>query len=378
MSAELVHDYRRGAFLLAAPGSTLLAEGEHRVVAEAGPDDLETGVAKALADSGAPLAVGALPFDPARPAHLVVPEHVRQVDSAHSIEGDPVRDHVLPVSVEPVPDADAYARAVATAVTRLRVPGGLRKVVLARALRLGFADPVDLAALLPGLVAANPAAAVFAAPLPGGRTLVGATPELLVAKTGARVVSNPLAGSVPRGATPEQDRARAAALLASAKDQAEHRVVVEAVEAALRPFCRDLVVPAGPSLAATPTVWHLSTRITGELADPDVSALRLAGALHPTPAVCGTPAADARAAIGELEPFDRDFYSGAVGWTAASGDGAWYVAIRCAQVLDREVLLYAGAGIMPDSRPESEVAETAAKFGTLLRGLGLGEVADSL
>ncbi|WP_035288407.1 isochorismate synthase [Actinokineospora spheciospongiae] len=370
MAEHVVRDYRPGAFLLAGPTSTLLAEGERAVVTESDPEELSARVEKALADSGAQVAVGALPFAPGAPAHVVVPAEVRRTGSAHPCSAAPAAG-AAPVSVTPVPSGAGYEAAVAAAVALLRGPGELRKVVLARTLRLGFAAPVDLAALLPGLVAANPQGHTFAAPLPGGRTLLGATPELLVSRTGTRVVSNPLAGSLPRGITPEQDRALADELLASGKDQAEHRVVVEAVEEVLRPFCRSLHVPAGPSLVATPTVWHLSTRITGELADPGISALRLAAALHPTPAVCGTPAAAAAAAIADLEPFERGFYSGAVGWTGADGDGEWVVSLRCAEVFDREMVLYAGAGVMPASVPAAELAETSAKFATLLRGLGI-------
>jgi isochorismate synthase len=118
-------------------------------------------------------------------------------------------------------------------------------------------------------------------------------------------------------------------------------------------------------------MWHLGTTITGELADPDVSVLRLAAALHPTPAVCGTPTAVARDLVGELEPFDRGYYAGAVGWVDTSGDGEWAVAIRCAEVAARSLRLYAGGGILPASDPEAELAETSAKFQTLLRAMGL-------
>jgi len=138
-------------------------------------------------------------------------------------------------------------------------------------------------------------------------------------------------------------------------------------------FCTDLHVPAGPEVIGTPTMWHLSTRVTGRLTDPAVSALELAEALHPTPAVCGVPEAAARTAIAELEPVDRGYFTGLVGWTDPAGDGEWVITIRSAEVSDRTVRLFAGAGIVEGSRPEAELAETGAKFRTLLRALGVDE-----
>jgi isochorismate synthase len=165
-------------------------------------------------------------------------------------------------------------------------------------------------------------------PLPTpGVTLVSASPELLVRRTGSTFMSRPLAGSQPRGKDPVEDRANAQTLLASKKDQDEHRWVVEAEVEALRPYCRRMNVPTTPSLVSTPSMWHLCTKITGELTDPGVTALTLAAALHPTPAVCGSPTMAAREAIAQIESFDRCFYAGAVGWVDANGDGEWAVAI---------------------------------------------------
>ncbi len=140
---------------------------------------------------------------------------------------------------------------------------------------------------------------------------------------------------------------------------------------ALRPYCRTLSAPTRPRLVSTPTMWHLGTTITGELADPDVTALHLAAALHPTPAICGTPTDSARRLVTELERFDRGYYAGAVGWTNADGDGEWAVSIRCAEVAEHSLRLYAGGGIVPESDPEAELEETSAKFATLLRAMGL-------
>jgi isochorismate synthase len=369
----LIADYRPGSFLLTSPRRSLLATGTRAVVAEPDPDELSARVTKLLVDSPAPLAVGALPFDRAATPHVVLPTSVRWERPEGPVrcpEGD-LKDIAAGATVVQVPEPQDYELSVARAVERLRA-GELDKVVLARTLRLHLPDPVEVRALLANLARDNATGHTYAVDLPGGRTLVGATPEMLLTRTGLTVEANPLAGSIPRHPDPVQDRLAGEELLASAKDHDEHQVVVAAVVDALRPYCRGLTVPDRPSLVSTSAVWHLSTRITGELADPEVTSLRLASALHPTPAVCGTPFDTARATIAELEPFDRGFYAGAVGWCDASGDGQWVVGIRCAELAGSVMTLYAGAGIMPASRPDLELAETSAKFATLLRAMGMG------
>ncbi|MEU4657827.1 isochorismate synthase [Streptomyces sp. NPDC023723] len=328
---------------------------------------------RAAAGSGRPetAAVGMLPFRPDTPPRLTVTANVRMSRAAtaplpatvsaprprfHTARSEPAEEH--------------YLAAVQEALRRL-ADGKLDKVVLARTLRLIADAPVDLPALVESLRRHNPYGYVFAAPLPGPGTLVGASPELLVAKRGRTVRSHPLAGTVARSADPAEDARRAEALLASAKNLHEHALVVEAVTATLRHYCRDVDAPARPSLTHTETLWHLGTPVRAILRDPATSSLELAAALHPTPAVCGTPADPARELISELEPFDRGFYAGAVGWCDARGDGEWAVTIRCAEVEDRSLRLYAGAGIVPGSTPAGELAETTAKFRTLLDALGL-------
>ena len=370
---ELAGGYRRGDFLLASPERTILAQGTRATIA-AGHAELADAVQARLDELDAPLAAGALPFDRTADAHLVVPEHVRVAGPL----SEPARplDRVLALSgfdVTPIPDQGGYRAGVAAAVRELAA-GKLRKVVLARAVRLGFREEIDereLGQLLLNLAGPSPLGYTFATPLPGGRSLIGASPELLLSRTGRTVVTCPLAGSMPRMADPAQDAESARRLAASAKNQGEHRVVVEDVVETLRPFCRTLSVPAGPSIIPTPSVWHLATRITGELADPDVTAVRLATALYPTPALCGAPREPAYRTITELEPFDRGFYGGAVGWCDARGDGEFAVAIRCAELTGSSMLLYAGCGIMPDSDPAAELAESTAKFRTLLGAMGL-------
>jgi len=399
-AVELLEQYRPGeGFFLATPERTLLAAG----VRAALPAEDVAGSARPLAErvdallrsakrspQDVPLIVGAVPFDAARPAQLVVPDVVRQagpldfgargaVLPAAGSAGDAAAadDAPLPLragayELQPVPEPAAYAQAVERGL-ELLAAGELQKVVLARALDLGSAVPIDIPALLERLARHNAHGYTFAVDVPEQRTLIGASPELLVSRSGLQVTANPLAGSVPRSADPVEDRRRAEALLVSAKDLHEHAVVVEAVAAALRPFCKKLRVPASPSLVHTETMWHLSTVVSGQLSDPSASALELALALHPTPAVCGAPMERAHAAIRELEPFDRGFYTGLVGWGDANGDGEWIVTIRCAEVQDRALRLFAGAGVVIGSSGEGELAETTAKFRTMLRAMGLDE-----
>lgn len=369
---DLLDGYRAGEFAFVTPERTVLAAGVDRELIGTDLHRIDEALSDAFATAANPIAVGVLPFGQESPSRLVIPARFHSTGPAHAALGRrPERVLGEPVRMTAVPAEEQHVEAVAAAVKLLRA-GELRKVVLARALDVEFESAVDPAYLLHNLVAENPEGFTFAAPLPapGASTLVGSTPELLVRRSGQLVAAHPHAGTAPRSADPVRDADNAAQLLASAKERTEHALVVDAVVEGLRPFCRRMSVPAEPALTSTPAVWHLGTSITGELAD-DVSALRLAAALHPTPAVCGTPTDAARTLAAELEPFDRGYYAGAVGWVDAAGDGEWAVSIRCAEVADRAMRLYAGGGIVAASDPVAELAETSAKFATLLRAMGI-------
>jgi len=365
-------------FRLHAPDRRLATDGI-RVRLPAGPAaTLGERVASFFAAprSGPDLLAGALPFDPHCDDALYQPARF----SAPGTGALPSTLGPLFAAAELPPAAD-YADAVARCVAMLRnAPAGedaLRKVVLARGLRVEGAAPIDPHVLAVKL-GSDASVTTYVVPLPvapgeAPAWLVGATPELLVSRRGRAVVSHPLAGSARRVGNEAEDRRRTDALLASDKDLHEHRFVVEAILDGLAPLCSQLQAPPRPSLHATATMWHLATRITGTLKSAEISSATLAGVLHPTPAVCGTPRLPALQAIRELEPFDRGFYAGAVGWTDASGDGDWYVAIRCARVQGHAMHLFAGAGIVADSQPALEVDETAAKFMALRNALGIDD-----
>ncbi|WP_373314561.1 isochorismate synthase DhbC [Streptomyces longispororuber] len=375
-ATALLAAYTPGARFLGTPTRTLLGQGVHSEV----PHDerpLAARVAHTLAAARAagveaPVVIGAVPFDQAAPAALAVPAAVR---GTPPLAADPLV--ALPAEppaparwrIRQVPGPERYGEAVADAVARMW-RGEFSKVVLARTLELDSPAPLDVPAMLQRLARRDPGGYTFALPTGPGRTLLGASPELLVSRRGRQVVANPLAGSVPRSDDLAEDVRRAAALLQSAKDLHEHAVVVDAVHQALAPYCTDMTVPATPTLIRTAAMWHLSTTVTGTLTDPLTSALELACALHPTPAVCGTPTATAREVIRGSEPFDRGFFTGMVGWGDATGDGEWVVTIRCAEAERTSLRLYAGAGVVAASEPAAEIAETAAKFRTFLTAVG--------
>jgi isochorismate synthase len=262
---------------------------------------------------------------------------------------------------------DAYRAAVARAVQTMEEPGAaLHKVVLSRPVDLRLDAPLPLAAVLRRLRAAEPTCTVFCMPLPDG-SFFGASPELLVARHGSAVSCHPLAGTVARGDTARADADAQGRLAGSEKERAEHRYVVDAIAEQLRPWCDDLVVPAQPSLVAFRSVAHLGTRVAGHLRAP-VPVLDLLDRLHPTPAVGGSPRADALKAIADGEPDDRGPWAGPVGWVDARGDGEWMIGIRSAR-LDAEgtaLALRAGSGIVAGSDPDAEAAETDVKLAAVL------------
>jgi menaquinone-specific isochorismate synthase len=253
-----------------------------------------------------------------------------------------------------------WERAVATAVDRIKA-GRLQKVVLARDLYASVSGLIDERLLLGRLAGRYPDCYTFAC---GG--LVGATPELLIRRQGLRISSLVLAGTAPRGDDPARDAALGTALLASAKDTEEHSYAAAGVRESLAPLCDQLTVAPRPVLVRLANVQHLATTISGRLAvgadGTSPSVLALADALHPSAAVCGTPAEAAMELIRELEGMDRGRYAGPVGWVDSAGNGEWGIALRCAELDGTRARLFAGGGIVADSDPAAELAETQAKL----------------
>ncbi|WP_221089287.1 isochorismate synthase [Deinococcus aquaedulcis] len=366
-------------FIWQAPATSFFAAELQPAAATPGPPAQQArALLRAAQQAGHlhPRVVGALPFDPTQPATLYVAPQVTPGYPDWAAKPVPSAS-VRRVSARPGPAH--FEALVAQAVSTIRA-GGLHKVVLSRLLELELREPLALAPVLGRLAARHPGGYTFALPLDpaGERTLIGASPELLVRKAGPHLCLHPLAGTRPRQAGPDADAAQAAELLASAKDQEEHALMVEAIRATLAPLCRELHLPPRPQLVQTPTLWHLGTPIQAQLRDPGLSVLDVAQALHPTPAVCGVPQRAARQFLAAHEPFARGLFAGAVGWCDAAGDGEWAVTIRCAEVGPEQVRLFAGAGVVAASDPAQERAETAAKFRTMLQALGLDSLGTAL
>ena len=243
-------------------------------------------------------------------------------------------------------------------------PGALSKVVLAREIVVGTDRPLDRLAVLQRLRAAYPGCHLLSVD-----GLVGASPELLVSRTGDTVRSHPLAGTAPRGGDPATDQRLAASLLASTKDREEHQITIDMVHDTLVGWCSYLDYEAEPSILAVANVQHLATLVEGRLSRPAPSVLELVAALHPTPAVAGWPRRPAVDWIVAHEGFDRGRYAGTVGWADAAGNGTWAVAVRCAEVTGTSARVIAGNGIVADSDPVAELAETQAKLQALLSAI---------
>ncbi len=406
-AVDLLSLWEPGGFLLERDGMGVAGTGEaRRIEVPAGRGQVLR--AARLADAalaglgvGDAVIVGSLPFRGDLPASLFIPRSVSVVGSApRTVEivagqgagaavwapaasirpgarlagtitgaGPDLRGRQpFQLAWRPEPPVAEFGAAVAEAVRRIGA-GRLIKVVLARSLTAGNPG-IDIRALLAELRERNPGCHLFASPAGAAGTFVGATPETLVRREGDQVLSLPLAGTAARSPEPGRDAESAAALLRSAKDLHEHAPVVEAVTDALAPYCSALAVEPRPHLIATATAWHLASSVRGTLRAPAPSALTLAAALHPTPAVCGTPTDAAAALIEELEPASRGLYAGLVGWVDGRGDGEWAVSVRCALITPSRVRLDAGAGIVAGSEPLAEIAETEVKFRTLMESLG--------
>ena len=323
-----------------------------------------------------PVAFGAIPFDPNAPAEVVVPLEVwgRADDGTrwHTVIGpapDEPRTASAPTAspaeftVAPSRTPESWCELVELA-TKTMADGPLAKVVLAREVLVTADVDFVIADVVARLRHAYPGCHVFS--MDG---FVGASPELLVSRAGDVVRSHPMAGTAPRGGDPTSDARLAASLLASAKDRAEHQITIDMVHDTLLPWCSYLDYEAEPSIVPVANVQHLATLVEGRLSDPPPSVLELVQALHPTPAVCGTPRDLARAFIAEHEGFDRGRYAGTVGWVDARGNGSWAVSIRCASIEAATARVYAGNGIVADSDPATELAETRSKLQALLSAL---------
>jgi salicylate biosynthesis isochorismate synthase/menaquinone-specific isochorismate synthase len=394
----------RGGFALATLGAAAVVEASGRDrFAEVARACRELGRGGLVDDHG-PRFVGGFAFAPdggsspewrsLAPAQMVLPEVAlsRQDDEARMtltavVEGDSdagevvsrlverassLRAHPMPL-LDPHPVENArvasaappehFEAAITRAVERIRA-GELHKVVLAREVRVHSPEAVDPAPIYDGLRTVFPSCYCYLVGTPE-LAFVGASPELLVRRDGARAQTVALAGTRRRSADPSVDRFLGEQLLSSPKDREEQAIVTRRIERTLDPVSVWVAAADEPVLVKVHNVQHLGTPIRAQLAD-QVACVELAGRLHPTPAVGGEPEAVALPLIPALEGLDRGWYAGPVGWTDLAEDGEFCVALRCALLRGDVAHLYAGEGIVADSEPAQELEANEAKLQALL------------
>ncbi|MEA2193283.1 MAG: menaquinone-specific isochorismate synthase, partial [Solirubrobacteraceae bacterium] len=275
------------------------------------------------------------------------------------LDPDPVGRYTVAASTPP----EHYEEAVARAVERIRA-GVLEKIVLAREVQVHAPAPHDVAAVFGVLREGFSSCFCFCAGR-GDDVFLAASPELLIRRDGMRASTLALAGSTRRSADPSVDDHLGERLLGSAKDRGEQAIVVRRIERALRPHAVWVTAAPEPVIVKMANIQHLASPIRAQLRKP-IGAVRLAGLLHPTPAVGGEPFHVAEPLIPALEGLDRGWYAGPVGWTDTNEDGEFCVALRCALLRGPLARCYAGVGVVRDSDPAAELAETDVKLGALL------------
>ncbi len=296
--------------------------------------------------------------------------------TTNHLSGQDGASRQLDVSPEPSPasstartglNADEWQALVADVAAAIRHgDAGLRKVVLARAQQIRLR--VSLEAALRRLAADYPSCTIFAFATPQA-CFLGATPERLVALHGGTATTMALAGTAPRGETPDQDHAIGERLLRDPKERTEHAVVADALREALAPLSTRVVADVEPRLHVLPNVQHLITPIRAQM-QQGRGVLDLVGRLHPTPAVGGYPREAALKLIRERECLDRGWYAAPVGWVDARGEGEFVVGLRSALVRGATATLFAGCGIVADSDPPTELAEWGWKLRPMATALG--------
>jgi salicylate biosynthesis isochorismate synthase/menaquinone-specific isochorismate synthase len=256
-----------------------------------------------------------------------------------------------------------FERMIAAATERIRA-GEMSKIVLAREVLVSAGAAHDPAAVFGAMREQFPSCFCFCCGTPEA-AFIGASPELLLRRSGASVSTVALAGSTRRSSDPAVDDHLGEQLLRSEKDREEHSIVAERIARSLRAHAVWVEAAPEPGIVKVANIQHLATPMVAQLAEPR-SAVELAGMLHPTPAVGGEPWPGTAAAIAELEQMDRGWYAGPVGWMDSTEDGEFCVALRSALLRDREARLYAGVGVVAGSDPAAELAETEIKLGALL------------
>lgn len=326
-------------------------------------------------EGAGPIAIGCIPFDSSDEHEFIIPkvivgrtpkgeEWITMIDGAkpNLDQNIKIANKSATFTVSPGVSIEHYLDVVGATRDAVR-NGEFAKAVIARDLFITSDLPIDIGALLERLRDSFRSSYRFLF-----EGFLGASPELLVSVNGSEVSSNPLAGTAQRTGDKQIDQQLAEKLIASTKNQLEHRIVKDMVHDTLLPWCSYLDWQPEPSIVEIANVQHLGTQIKGLLSEPRPSVLELAYSLTPTPALGGHPRKEAMHHIQKKEGLNRGRYGGAVGYVSANGDGCFAVAIRCAEFNDdrTQARLFAGGGIVGDSDPISELAETDAKFQAML------------
>ncbi len=320
-----------------------------------------------------PILFSSFSFDPNEISVLVIPEIlIGQKNGKSWITwiGDVKQPNLEKISTAPVSgeikwqegsiSEQAWQSQVSSAINAIK-SNKLEKVVLARDITATSKTEIGVRSLLQRLEIEYPSTWIF---LVDG--LIGATPELLVRLSKSLVTSRVLAGTIRKTGNEDRDLTLAASLAKSSKDLEEHEYAVRSVADALAPFCSSTNVPEAPFVLHLSNVMHLATDVTGVLNDSAKQSdiFTLIAQLHPSAAVCGTPALEAKKLIVELEQMNRQRYAGPVGWIDANNDGEIAIALRCGQLSNdrNSIRIFAGCGIVAGSDPATEFAESQAKL----------------
>ena len=314
-----------------------------------------------------PILIAAIPFDTRKNGTLNFYSEFNQTSPAHfehntASAGKTANSLIRKKSLV---ERQAFEHSVQTALSAM-ADKQMQKIVLSQATEFEFARQHSPEDLLNILIRQNPDAYKFMIPVEEDQYIFGASPELLLSRQQQQVRSNPLAGSRPRPAIPEQNSQTQTELYQSAKDRHEHQLVIDNIRHKLSSYCSAYQASEIPEILTTSTMFHLSSVFQGQLKADAPDALNLALHLHPTPAVCGTPTDIARDFILNHEGYNRHYYSGLNGWMDASGNGEWVVTIRNGLLNHNIIRLYAGAGIVEGSDAAAEWFETEAKMQTML------------
>ncbi len=373
--SEILENFQKQDTLFKTPEKLLLCkEGQKRFTIEyKDPSKFKEEIRGLQKQYNDQMIIGAIPFDGRSKATIIVPKKMAYYDKSDFLDDLQIATQPLTVEHSKVmPDRQQFNDMVSNAIHCIN-DKQFNKVVLARTLNFHLETEPQISSWLTNLIYKNKQGYIFSIGMDDFQSLIGASPELLVKKEGNIVTINPLAGSRKQTFNKVKDNDLEKELLNSEKDLHEHKIVVDYMCETLHPYLSDVEFNDKPAILYTDTMIHLSTVIKGKVKNDTMDALDLAQLLHPTPAICGAPQKQSLDFIQKTEPFNRGFYTGIVGYMDSKGDGEWVITIRCAEINNKDITLFAGAGIVNSSEQDSEFNEISAKFTTMLNAMGITE-----